>query len=198
MKKQSTDTPLFTIRDTTLAYALSLLIALMMAGMSLAVLFFQSAIYPTEETRQSFVANDVVNLFIGLPILLASMALSRRGKLSRTNSRYIMLELDLIFVSFSTRSHNSCKVASGCAFTAARITASAVANLRGGPPAYGSGAHVPVRRFRPNQRSMLGSLTWYRLAAAGILYSPLSTLASTRSRRSFEYAFIPLIMPSQH
>jgi hypothetical protein len=88
-----------------------------------------------------------------------------RGNLSRTNSRYIILELDLIFVSFSTRSHNSCKVASGSAVTAARMTASAVTNLRDGPPAYGSGAHVPVRRFRANQRSMVGSLTLYRLAA---------------------------------
>jgi hypothetical protein len=45
---------------------------------------------------------------------------------------------------------------------------------------------------------MLGSLTLYRLAASGILHSPLSTLATTRSRRSVEYAFIPLIMPSNH
>jgi hypothetical protein len=70
--------------------------------------------------------------------------------------------------------------------------------LRGGPPAYGSGAHVPVRRFRATQRSMVGSLTLYRLAAAGILHSPLSTLNVTRSRRSMEYAFIPLIMPSNY
>ena len=121
-----------------------------------------------------------------------------RGNLSRTNSRYIILELDLISVSFSTRSHNSRKVASDCAFTAARMTASALANLRVGPPAYGSGAHVPMERFRANQRSMVGSLTLYRLAAAGILHSPLSTLATARSRRSTEYAFIPLIMPSNY
>ena len=50
-----------------------------------------------------------------------------RGNLSRTNSRCIILELDLIFVSFSTCSHNSCKLASDCAFTAARMTASALA-----------------------------------------------------------------------
>ena len=119
-----------------------------------------------------------------------------RGNLSRTNSRYIMLGSDLIFVFFSTNSHNSCKVASGCAFTTSRMTASADANVRAGPPACGSGAQVPINRFRANQRSIVGSLTLYRLAAAGILHSPLSTLATTRSRRSIEYAFIPLIMPS--
>jgi len=121
-----------------------------------------------------------------------------RGNLSRTNSRYIILGSDLIFVSFSTRPHNSCKVASGCAFTAARMTAAALANLRDGPPLCGSAAQLPVVRFRANQRSIDGSLTLYRRAAAGILHSPLSTLAITRSRRSIEYAFIPPIMPSIH
>jgi hypothetical protein len=76
------------------------------------------------------------------------------------------------------------------------MTASAAASLRAGPPLWGSGAHIPVRRFRATQRSIVGSLTLYRLAAAGILHSLLSTLATTRSRRSFEYAFIPPIMPS--
>jgi hypothetical protein len=118
--------------------------------------------------------------------------------LSRTNSRCIMLGADLIFVSCSTNSHNSSKVASGCAFTAARMAASAVANLRVGPPACGNGAQVPVFRWRANQRSIDGSLTLYRRAASGILHSPLSTLAITRARRSVEYAFIPPIMPSYH
>ncbi len=119
-----------------------------------------------------------------------------RGNLSRANSRHIRLGSDWIFVSFSTCSHNSCKVASGCAFTAARIPASTAASLRGTPPAWGSGALLPVLRFRANQRSREGSLTLYRRAAAGILHSPLSTLAITRSRRSVEYAFMPPIMPS--
>ena len=121
-----------------------------------------------------------------------------RGNLSRTNSRYIILGSDLIFVSFATRSHNSCKVTSGCACTAARMAASALTNWRDGPPLWGSAAQLPVVRFRANQRSIEGSLTLYRRAASGILHSPLSTLANTRSRRSIEYAFIPLIMPSIH
>ena len=119
-----------------------------------------------------------------------------RGNFSRANSRHIMLGSDLIFVAFSTCSHNSCKVASGCALTAARITASTTASLRGTPPAWGSGALLPVVRFRANQRSIDGSLILYRRAAAGILHSPFSILATTRSRRSVEYAFISPIMPS--
>ena len=63
------------------AYALSLVVAGLMAAASLVSLLLQSAIYPTEELRRSFVPNDVVNLFIGLPILLGSMYMTWRGKL---------------------------------------------------------------------------------------------------------------------
>jgi len=108
------------------------------------------------------------------------------GNFSRANSRHIMLGSDLILLSCSTRPHKSCKVASGCSFTAARISLWAAANLRGTPPAWGSGAQLSVARFRANQRSTDGSLILYRLAASGILHSPLSTLNTTRSRRSVE------------
>jgi hypothetical protein len=70
-----------TTQNLTLSYTFSLAVALLMTGVSLAALLVQSAIYPTEELRRSFVSNDVVNLFIGLPILLGSMWLTRRGKL---------------------------------------------------------------------------------------------------------------------
>jgi hypothetical protein len=52
-----------------------------MAALSLAGLLFPLAIYPSEDLRQSFVANDVVNLVIGLPVLLGALWLARRGKL---------------------------------------------------------------------------------------------------------------------
>ena len=120
------------------------------------------------------------------------------GSFSRANSRHIILGSDLILQSRSTRAHNSCKVASACSFTAARMTVSAAANLRTTPPAWGNGAQLPVARCRANQRSIDGSLTLYRRAASGILLSPLSTVLTTRSRRSVEYAFIPSIMPSSH
>ncbi len=64
-----------------LGYLFSLLIAVMTAVASIAGLLYPNDIYPTDELRQSFLANDVVNLFIGLPILLFSMWLAWRGRL---------------------------------------------------------------------------------------------------------------------
>jgi hypothetical protein len=75
------NTPLPIKRSLTLAFALSLVVALLVAGGSLAGLLFQGSLYPTQELRRSFVANDAVNLFIGLPILLGALWLSRRGRL---------------------------------------------------------------------------------------------------------------------
>ena len=68
-------------RNLTLAYVISLVVAAVMAVASVAGLLYQTIIYPTDELIQSFVPNDVVNLFIGLPILLGSTWLARRGKL---------------------------------------------------------------------------------------------------------------------
>ncbi|MBN1581387.1 MAG: hypothetical protein JXA89_11860 [Anaerolineae bacterium] len=68
-------------RDLKLAYIVSLIIALLMTVVSVAGLLFPSRIYPTDELLESFVANDVVNLLVGLPVLLGSMWFARRGKL---------------------------------------------------------------------------------------------------------------------
>ena len=68
-------------RDLILAYVLSLVGAILMAAVSIGGLVHPSTFYPTHELLQSFVPNDVVNLIIGLPILLGSMWLARRGKL---------------------------------------------------------------------------------------------------------------------
>jgi hypothetical protein len=68
-------------RNLTLVYALSLVIALIMTGVSAAGLVFQTHIYPMDETLYSFIATDVINLVVGLPALLGSMWLARRGKL---------------------------------------------------------------------------------------------------------------------
>ena len=68
--------------NLTLAYAVSLVIAALVGSASVAGLLYQTTTYPTDELVESFVPNDVVNLFIGLPILLGSMWLARRGKLS--------------------------------------------------------------------------------------------------------------------
>jgi hypothetical protein len=63
------------------ATALSYVVLIMMVAASLAGLLFPSTLYPTEELRQSYLANDLVNLLLGMPILLVSMWLAERGKL---------------------------------------------------------------------------------------------------------------------
>lgn len=63
------------------AYLISLLIAFLSAIASVAGLVYRTEIYPTEELQRTFLANDVVNLLLGLPILLVSMWLTRRGNL---------------------------------------------------------------------------------------------------------------------
>jgi hypothetical protein len=67
--------------NLTLAYVLSLVIAVLMTSASVAGLLYPDQLYPTEELQQSFMATDVVNLCIGLPILLGSMWFARRGRL---------------------------------------------------------------------------------------------------------------------
>jgi hypothetical protein len=68
-------------RNLTATYALSLVVAFLMTAVSLGGLLFSSDIYLTDELTTMLVPNDVVNLVIGLPILLGSMWLTRRGKL---------------------------------------------------------------------------------------------------------------------
>lgn len=46
------------------------MVAVLMTALSLAGLLSPRATYPTEAFRQAFVANDVVNLGIGLPVLV--------------------------------------------------------------------------------------------------------------------------------
>lgn len=62
-------------------YIVSSLIAVLMAVVSIIGLCYRNLIYPTDDLIRTFVSNDVVNLFIGLPILLGSMWLAWRGKL---------------------------------------------------------------------------------------------------------------------
>jgi hypothetical protein len=62
-------------------YFISSVIAVLMALVSLAGLLFPDRVYPTTELRSSFLANEVVNLLIGLPILLLSIWRARGGHL---------------------------------------------------------------------------------------------------------------------
>jgi hypothetical protein len=68
-------------RDLMLAYALSLVVALVMTVVSVVGLLYQTVIYPTDELLLSFAPSDAFSLVVGLPILLGSMWLARRGKL---------------------------------------------------------------------------------------------------------------------
>jgi hypothetical protein len=69
------------VRPLVLAYALSLAIAFLMAAASIAGLAFQADIYLTDEVILTYVPFDAFNLVAGLPILLGSIWLVRRGKL---------------------------------------------------------------------------------------------------------------------
>jgi hypothetical protein len=68
-------------RDLSATYTLSFVVAFLLTVTSLGGLLFSNRIYPTNELRQSFLANDLVNLLLGLPILLGCMWLTRRGSL---------------------------------------------------------------------------------------------------------------------
>ena len=68
-------------RDLMFAYAISFVIALVITVASVVGLLYQTVIYPTGELLLSFAPSDVFNLVVGLPILLGSMWLARRGKL---------------------------------------------------------------------------------------------------------------------
>ena len=68
-------------RCLTPIYALSFIIAVLMAAASGAGLLCRTIIYPTDELLRSFLPTDVAILSIGLPILLGSMWLAWRGKL---------------------------------------------------------------------------------------------------------------------
>ena len=70
-----------TTRDLTTAYRISILVAVIMTITAVVGLLYQTTIYPTDELLHSFVPIDVVNLVFGLPILLGSMWLARRGRL---------------------------------------------------------------------------------------------------------------------
>ena len=76
--KNSSD---LTFQTPKAIYTLSQAVAALMAAASLAGIFFQSNMYQTEALRRAFFANDLVNLFIGVPILLGSLEMAKRGKL---------------------------------------------------------------------------------------------------------------------
>jgi hypothetical protein len=73
--------PLPITRSIKPVTVLSLLVALLMTILSAAGFVNPSVVYPAVGMQEAFLANDVVNLLVGLPILLGSIWLSRRGVL---------------------------------------------------------------------------------------------------------------------
>jgi hypothetical protein len=68
-------------RALPIAHVLTLMVALIMAVASVVGLLYQDVIYPTDELLLSFAPSDAVNLIVGVPILLGTMWLARRGSL---------------------------------------------------------------------------------------------------------------------
>ncbi|MCE1253509.1 MAG: hypothetical protein LWX83_08180 [Anaerolineae bacterium] len=62
-----------------LIYSGSLLIVLLMSGVSAAGLLYREQVYPDKTLLNAFLPNDAVNLLLGLPVLLTCLILSRRG-----------------------------------------------------------------------------------------------------------------------
>jgi hypothetical protein len=63
----------------TLIYIFSITIAILTAIASMIGILIPTIIYPTEVLFQAFATNDIVNVLIGVPILLVSIWLTRRG-----------------------------------------------------------------------------------------------------------------------
>jgi hypothetical protein len=78
---ESTGTSLPVRRDLALAYLSSFAVAFLMMGASVAGILYPSRLYPKKDLLESSLPNDVVNLLIGLPMLLGSSWLARRGRL---------------------------------------------------------------------------------------------------------------------
>ena len=81
MDKQALTVELQVTRSLTLAYASSLLIALLAAIASIAGLLYGTSLYPTDEMLLLKQPTDLFTLVVGLPLLLGSVWLARRGRL---------------------------------------------------------------------------------------------------------------------
>jgi hypothetical protein len=74
-------TALPVVGSLTLFFAVSLVIVGLLALVSVGGLAFPHRVYPTQALLQSALPNDAINLVLGVPMLLASMWLTRRARL---------------------------------------------------------------------------------------------------------------------
>lgn len=69
------------IKDKLLfVYITSLVIILLTGVASISGILYRDVFYPTEALIQTFLPNDIINLFIGIPILFLSVLATRRAK----------------------------------------------------------------------------------------------------------------------
>lgn len=76
---------------------LSVVIMLLMTAISSLGLFFPDLVYPDPELQEQFLANDLVNILLGLPLFFAALILIRKGKLLGT----LLLPGALVYVIYN-------------------------------------------------------------------------------------------------
>lgn len=79
--KMESKTGLHLRNELTYVYMTSFIVASLTAIVTIAGIIFRDHFYPTEALVQTFLPNDVINLFIGIPILIFSIFSARRAKL---------------------------------------------------------------------------------------------------------------------
>ena len=67
--------------DLKLPFSLAIITTFLMTVASIGSLLFPESIYLNAEQRAAFLTNDAVNLLVGLPMMLVTIALVRRGRL---------------------------------------------------------------------------------------------------------------------
>lgn len=78
---QKSSTPLPIMGDLAIYLKMTWMIATIMLISAISSIFFKSAIYPTEELMRSFLANDIVNILIGIPVIIIPIRLIKSTKL---------------------------------------------------------------------------------------------------------------------
>lgn len=81
MSESNLSTKLPLKQGITRVWNLSIILAIFLGVMSLIGLIFRDSIYTSEEQIRAFLANDIINLIVEVPILLVSMWLTRGRKL---------------------------------------------------------------------------------------------------------------------
>ncbi len=69
-------------RSLTLEYVISIVVSISMVMASIVGILYSNVTYPTEKLSIGFISTDLLNLVVGLPVLLVSMWLTRKGKLT--------------------------------------------------------------------------------------------------------------------